>query len=191
MTMTMTFMMTTIPTRAPAGTPYTGLLGGAASIGQRVELHLALCLFEQGLEPDAISLLRRIDKGPNPNGYPQFWDARAALAATLWAHGNRDDAEAEWAFLCQPHPPPPPAVPLNPIFARVNKAAQLMIKVEGELTNKNCEDFDTGTYLPCDDAGIPGLGGANEPCVLYTPDEARARLWPERVVEALGSLRRR
>ena len=39
--------------------------------------------------------------------------------------------------------------------------------------------------MPCDDAGIPGMGGANEPCVLYTTEEVEKRLWPPRAVASL------
>jgi hypothetical protein len=48
-----------------------------------------------------------------------------------------------------------------------------------------CEDYESGLELPCDDAGIPGMGGANEPCVLYTTDEVVKRLWPPRAVASL------
>ena len=32
---------------------------------------------------------------------PEFWDARAAAAAFMWADGREADAEAEWARLCR------------------------------------------------------------------------------------------
>lgn len=68
-------------------------------------------------------------------------------------------------------------------------AAQGMLLVEGAMTDRGCEDFATGIYLPCDDAGIPGLGGSSSPCALYTAGEAAARLWPLPVVEQLEAFR--
>ncbi|KAK3251001.1 hypothetical protein CYMTET_39647 [Cymbomonas tetramitiformis] len=169
----------------PAGTPFSGLRGGAASLGQRVELHSAFAKFAAGDTRGAVGALRRIDKGPNPDGFPQFWDARAALAIALWATGDRAEAEAEWAELCRPTPVPPPATPSNKLFAGVNKAAQLMLDAEGIMTDNRCESLTSGVFLPCDDAGIPGLGGSSAPCVLYTPSAARARFWPANLVAEL------
>jgi tetratricopeptide (TPR) repeat protein len=113
----------------PDKTPYEGLKGGAAVIGQRVELHAALASFASGNVTGAVGNLRSIDKGPNPDGYPQFWDARAALAVAYFAAGDRENAEIEWADLCRAHPPPPPSTPKNRLFAGVNMAAQNMLKV--------------------------------------------------------------
>lgn len=98
----------------------------------------------------SLESLQALDKGPDPDGYPQFWDARAAQVAVLFASGYKGKAELEWKDLCRPAPPPPPSVPTNKVFAGVNRAAQTMLKVEGALTNNNCEDFDSGVYLPCD-----------------------------------------
>lgn len=44
--------------------------------------------------------------------------------------------------------------------------------------DKRCEDFATGTPLPCDDAGIPGSGGSASPCLIFTYAETERRLWP-------------
>ena len=60
-----------------------------------------------------------MDKGPSPDGYPQFWDARAALAVAYYATGNSASAEFEWTDLCRATPPPPPATPTNPVYAKV------------------------------------------------------------------------
>ena len=74
---------------------------------------------------------------------------------------------------------------------QVNKAAQLMLQVEGSFIDRSCEDFETGVYLPCDDAGIPGLGGSSSPCALYTPEEATIRLWPRKLIDALAQFRQK
>ena len=54
------------------------------------------------------------------------------------------------------------------------------------VPDERCEDFATGTPLPCDDAGIPGSGGSAAPCAIFTPEEAAKRLWPPGAVEAQG-----
>jgi len=59
-----------------------------------------------------------------------------------------------------------------------------MLRVEGALTDNACEDFESGVMIPCDDAGIPGLGGSSSPCVLYTVEEVTNRLWPRDLVAA-------
>ena len=69
---------------------------------------------------------------------------------------------------------------------RVNQAAEALY---AQQVDRNCEDFQTGAFMPCDDAGIPGLGGSSSPCVLYTPQEARVRLWPPVMVEGLSAFR--
>jgi len=147
----------------------------------------------RGGEAGAVKDLRAIDKGPNPDGYPQFWDARAAQAVALYVAGKRDAAELEWEDLCRPHPPPPPSVPTNKVFAGVNLAAQNMLKAEGkvlDLTSNSCENFDTGLYMPCDDAGIPGLGGSSSPCLLYNRTSAAARGWPDGFIDSLEEFRK-
>jgi hypothetical protein len=77
-------------------------------------------------------------------------------------------------------------VPKNGVKAAVNKAAQAQFDAYGVLMDKRCEDFASGTPLPCDDAGIPGSGGSSSPCAIFTEQEARARLWPPSAVSALG-----
>jgi tetratricopeptide (TPR) repeat protein len=42
---------------------------------------------------------------------PEFWDARAATAAFLWARGDEEDAEAEWTK-ARPGPAPGPTSPV-------------------------------------------------------------------------------
>eukprot|EP00951_Prasinocladus_malaysianus_P006756 scaffold48053_cov44-Prasinocladus_malaysianus.AAC.1 len=64
-----------------------------------------------------------------------------------------------------------------------------MLQAEGMMTDRSCEDYDTGVYLPCDDAGIPGLGGSASPCALYTKSEASSRLWPPSLVDELDRFR--
>ena len=81
--------------------------------------------------------------------------------------------------------PNPPATPSDPAKALVNKAAQAQFQALGALMDKRCEDYETGTPLPCNDAGIAGMGGNSSPCRIFTPDEARARLWPAPAVTAL------
>ena len=55
------------------------------------------------------------------------------------------------------------------VRAAVNRAAQLQLDAAGLLLGKQCEDFATGTPLPCNDAGIPGSGGSSAPCAIFTP----------------------
>ena len=146
----------------------SGLRGGAATVYQRLDLHRALAQAAAGASPAlAVASFERIDKGPNPDGFPQFWEARAALVAALWRSGARSRAELEWASLCEPAPTPPPSTPTNQLYAGVNRAAQLLLRVEGAFTDTACEDYQTGVFIPCDDAGIPGLGGSNSPCGTY------------------------
>ena len=146
-----------VPTTAPAA----GLIGGAPTVAQRVAFHAAMARWGAGDVAAAAAALDRLDVGPEPEpGYPQFWEARAALAVALWASGAKPRAEAEWAALCRGAKPNPPAVPTNGVKAAVNKAAQMQFDGYGVLMDKRCEDFSTGTPLPCDDAGIPGAGGA-------------------------------
>lgn len=116
-------------TAVPPSAPFAGLRGGAAKLGQRLELHAALARLASGDAGGAVQALQAVDKGPNPNGFPQFWDARAALAVAFYAAGRKDAAELEWAELCQPAPPPPPAIPSNPVLARVNKTAQVIAQM--------------------------------------------------------------
>ena len=54
------------------------------------------------------------------------------------------------------------------------------------MMDKRCEDFATGTPLPCDDAGIPGSGGNSSPCLIFTDAETESRLWPTNARTALG-----
>ena len=176
-----------VPTTAPAA----GLIGGAPTVAQRVAFHAAMARWGAGDVAAAAAALDRLDVGPEPEpGYPQFWEARAALAVALWASGAKPRAEAEWAALCRGAKPNPPAVPTNGVKAAVNKAAQMQFDGYGVLMDKRCEDFSTGTPLPCDDAGIPGAGGSSAPCRLFTAEETRNRLWPPAATEALeGFLR--
>ena len=69
------------------------------------------------------------------------------------------------------------------IQLRVNSAAEALYATQ---LDKSCEDFQTGAFLPCDDAGIPGLGGSSSPCALYNVQEVLTRLWPPVMVEGLG-----
>ena len=176
-----------VPTTAPAA----GLIGGAPTVAQRLAFHAAMARWGAGDVAAAAAALDRLDVGPEPEpGFPQFWEARAALAAALWASGAKPRAEAEWAALCRGAKPNPPAVPTNGVKAAVNKAAQMQFDGYGVLMDKRCEDFSTGTPLPCDDAGIPGAGGSSAPCRLFTAEETKNRLWPPAATEALeGFLR--
>ena len=117
----------------------------------------------------------------------QFWDARAALVAVLASRPGNDGiaaAEIEWGGLCQPAVPPEPTSPANLILSRVNRATEALLASQ---LDRSCEDYKTGAYLPCDDAGIPGLGGSSSPCVLYNEQEVRARLWPPLAISQLVS----
>lgn len=176
-----------VPTYAPSA----GLRGSAPTMRQRVDLHYALATWAMGDVPGARRVLETVDLGPDPTkqGLYQFWDARAAIASAAWADGDRGEADLTWQALCAATPSNPPSVPRDPIKARVNAAAQFMLDAEAAMTDRNCEDLDSGTYLPCDDAGIPGLAGSSAPCMLYSADEVRARLWPSRAYEALDALR--
>jgi len=133
--------------------------------------------------------LARLDKGPSPvaGRGGQFWEARAALAAALYANGSLPAAEAEWRQLCEPVGPNPPATPSDPFRKVVNRAAQGAFDAGGILMDKRCEDFSTGTPLPCDDAGIPGSGGNASPCLVFTDAETERRLWPANARLALRS----
>jgi hypothetical protein len=164
-----------------------GMRGGAPTVAQRVAFNAAMARWGAGEPAVAAAMLDVVDLGPEPDaGYPQFWEARAARAVALWASGAKPRAEAEWAALCRPTRPNPPAVPKNGVKAAVNKAAQAQFDAYGVLMDKRCEDFTSGTPLPCDDAGIPGSGGSSSPCAIFTVQEARARLWPPSAVKALG-----
>ena len=67
-------------------------------------------------------------------------------------------AELEWRELCKSTPTPPPSTPTNKLYAGVNKLSQALLQAESSFIDKSCEDFTSGVYIPCDDAGIPGLG---------------------------------
>ena len=115
----------------------------------------------------------------------QFWDARAGLVAVLASQPGSDGisaAELEWNQLCQPAVPPEPTSPANLILSRVNRATESLLASQLDMS---CEDYKTGQYIPCDDAGIPGLGGSSSPCILYTESEVRVRLWPNQVIDQL------
>ena len=167
----------------------SGLRGGAPTMLQRLELHRALAQTAAGPIAKAVASFERIDKGPNPDGYPQFWEARAALTASLWKAGAKLRAEQEWKALCLPSPVPPPSTPTNKIYANVNRAAQFLLRVSSAFVDTACEDYSTGVFIPCDDAGIPGLGGSAAPCELFTDEEARLRLWPSAMIRALVNFR--
>ena len=171
--------------------PFSGLRGGPPTMGQRAALHAALAAWKEEGPARAAQLLDEVDKGPSPDGQPQFWEARAALTAALFASGDGAGAEGEWAALCEKTQQPPPATPTNPVYAQVNKYAQALVAIEGATTDMRCEDFETGDFLPCDDAGLIGTGGSDAPCVIFTQDEARARLWPAEAVDALAGFRAR
>jgi len=163
-----------------------GLRGGAPTVSQRVEFDAAMARWGAGDPAGAAAALQRVDFGPEPDaGFPQFWEARAALAVALWASGAKPRAEAEWSRLCQPTKPNPPATPANGVKAAVNKAAQAQFEAYGMRMDKRCEDFESGTPLPCDDAGIPGSGGSSAPCGIFTRAEVENRLWPPAAARAL------
>ena len=171
----------------PTGSLSAGLVGGAPTVAQRLDFNAAMIRWGGGDPAGAAAALGRLDVGPEPDaGYPQFWEARAARAAALYASNAKPAAEAEWAALCRPVRPNPPATPTNGVKAAVNRAAQMQFDGYGVLMDKRCEDFKTGTYLPCDDAGIPGAGGSSAPCSIFTPREAERRAWPPNAVEALA-----
>ena len=172
-----------VPTTAPCA----GLRGGAPTVAQRLDFNAAMARWGAGDVAAAAAALRRLDKGPEPDaGYPQFWEARAALTAALWASNAKPAAEAEWVSFCRPVKANPPATPSNGVRAAVNRAAQMQFDGYGALMDKRCEDFTSGTPLPCNDAGIPGSAGSSAPCAIFTPEEARSRLWPPEAVDALA-----
>ena len=173
-----------VPTTSPA----SGLRGGAPTVAQRLAFRAALARWGAGDVAGAANALDRLDLGPEPDpGFPQFWEARAALAAAMWASGAKPRAEAEWARLCEATRPNPPATPTDGVRAAVNRAAQMQFDGYGALMDKRCEDFATGTPLPCDDAGIPGAGGSSAPCRLFTVEEVESRGWPGVAAEALAA----
>lgn len=157
-----------------------GLRGGPPTVAQRLDFNAAMARWGAGDVGFAANALARLDKGPSPvaGRGGQFWEARAALAAALYANGSLPAAEAEWSQLCEPVGPNPPATPSDPFRKVVNKAAQGAFDAGGILMDKRCEDFSTGTPLPCDDAGIPGSGGSASPCLIFTDAETERRLWP-------------
>jgi len=177
--------------------------GGANRLSQLASLNLALARFQTGDAQFAVARTKLLLAED-----PAYWDARAALAAFLWDQGQPEAAEGEWAALCSPSGPlemgtwvtrnGTPDQKGNPAKGAVPQSAaqklylgplsritQLLTEVEDINLSNRCEDYNTGLELPCNDAGIPGLGGANEPCVLYTREEVERRRWPPRAVEAL------
>ena len=172
----------------PDAAPLSGLRGGAPTLAQRCAFHAALAAWEAEGPRSAAETLSRLDMGPAPGGTPpQFWEGRAALTAALYASGDAPAAEAEWNSLCRKTPPPPPATPDDPIAATVNRYAQVLEKLESATLSTDCEDFQTGSYLPCNDAGsVVGTGGSDSPCVVFTPSEVSARLWPAEAVASLA-----
>ena len=114
-----------------------GMRGGAPTVAQRVEFDAAMALWGSGNAAAAAAALDRLDFGPEPDaGFPQFWEARAALAVSLWASGGKPRAEAEWQKLCRPTKPNPSSVPRNGVKAAVNKAAQAQFNAYGVLMDK-------------------------------------------------------
>lgn len=166
-----------------------GLRGGPPTVAQRLDFNAAMARWGAGDVGLAANQLARLDKGPSPVAGQggQFWEARAALAAALYANGSLPAAEAEWRQLCKPVGPNPPATPSDPFRKVVNRAAQGAFDAGGILMDKRCEDFSTGTPLPCDDAGIPGSGGNASPCIVFTDAETERRLWPANARLALHS----
>ena len=166
-----------------------GLRGGPPTVAQRLDFNAAMARWGAGDVGLAANQLARLDKGPSPVAGQggQFWEARAALAAALYANGSLPAAEAEWRQLCEPVGPNPPATPSDPFRKVVNRAAQGAFDAGGILMDKRCEDFSTGTPLPCDDAGIPGSGGNASPCLVFTDAETERRLWPANARLALRS----
>ena len=164
----------------PTATLLAGLRGGPPTVAQRLDFNAAMARWGAGDVGFAANALARLDKGPSPVAGQggQFWEARAALAAALYANGSLPAAEAEWSQLCEPVGPNPPATPSDPFRKVVNRAAQGAFDAGGILMDKRCEDFATGTPLPCDDAGIPGSGGSASPCLIFTYAETERRLWP-------------
>ena len=177
----------------PDAAPLSGLRGGPPTLAQRCAFHSALALWEQKGAAAAVEALLALDDGPAPDGSPpQFWEARAARAAALYASGSGEAAEREFAELCAKTPPPPPSTPNFFVAAQVNRTAQALLEVERATTNMECTDFETGVFLPCDDAGsVVGTGGSDSPCVVFTPQEVGARLWPAVAVDALREFRER
>jgi len=174
----------------PDAAPLAGLRGGPPTLGQRIGLHAALATWEERGAADALAALAEVDDGPDPlGGQPQFWEVRAARVAALSAAGEDLRAERAWAALCAPADPNPPSVPTNPLFALVNKGAVAMLEGADRALDNSCESFESGVPMPCNDAGIPGLGGASAPCALFTPAEARARMWPAAPAAALAAFR--
>ena len=166
-----------------------GLRGGPPTVAQRLDFNAAMARWGAGDVGLAANQLARLDKGPSPVAGQggQFWEARAALAAAFYANGSLPAAEAEWRQLCEPVGPNPPATPSDPFRKVVNRAAQGAFDAGGILMDKRCEDFSTGTPLPCDDAGIPGSGGNASPCLVFTDAETERRLWPANARLALRS----
>ncbi|KAK3257647.1 hypothetical protein CYMTET_33276 [Cymbomonas tetramitiformis] len=178
--------------------------GGANRLSQKVALNLAFARFQIGDTSFAIgqtNLLLGED--------PAYWDARAALTSFLWAQGKEEEAEEAWGQLCVPSgkldagamwvsrngTPDQPGAPAKGATMQSSTQQLYMGSLAGitkvlgkiedlQLSNK-CEDFESGLELPCDDAGIPGLGGLNEPCALYTQLVVEQRLWPPRAIESL------
>ena len=133
----------------------------------------------------------------------QFWDARAGLVATLTLLSKikspsiasqslssaSQEAEGQWAELCKPAIPTPPKDLARQMASRLTVGAVLE-EIYASQLDRNCEDYDTGAFIPCDDAGIPGLGGSSSPCTLYNESEVAVRLWPDEIIEGLKQFRR-
>merc|ERR1712224_21552 len=130
--------------------PFAGLIGGPPTLGQRAALHRALATRgAEGASAGAVALAN-VDKGPSPFGEPQFWEARAAYIAALWATGDAQRAEAEWSQLCNRASLSPPTPSTNSLAALVKGTSEQMIGIEALTSSKDCQDFETGLPRSCD-----------------------------------------
>jgi hypothetical protein len=165
-----------------------------------VDLHLQISKAAKGhragdplLISSAAEEMRRLTREDD-----QFWEARASLVATLTLlskyPGNlssraAQEAEGQWAELCKPAVPPAPKDLARQMASKLTVGAVLE-EIYASQLDRNCEDFDSGAFIPCDDAGIPGLGGSSSPCTLFTEREVATRLWPDELIEGLQIFRR-
>lgn len=165
------------------------LAGAASPLGAISRMNAALVTFEAGDGVEALraahSLLRRD---------PEFWDARAAAAAFLWAAGREADAEAEWAALCKSGrgfggPRSAEAQPGEDASSAAF-AARL-------LTQQFAQQAAVVTDLYKKGGGVGGGGGGTRagdgddtPCRLYADPARVAGRWPPRATAALDAFRK-
>jgi hypothetical protein len=131
---------------------------------------------------------------------PEFWDARAAAAAFMWADGREADAEAEWARLCRSGRGFGAAASAEDARAdgRAAYAARLLEQqlaqqaavVAGVISSDGArrDGRESGGAARGDAAGVLSRAAADDtPCALYASTKIVAPRWPPRCTAALDA----